>query len=109
MGLYSIPGYDAWKLDHPDNYATDPAECPDWLAEELSALPAFVNEALSERYDRIAAAVIEGDAGKIKAVADEAVAAYIDLTWEVEGRDAHEISRSWRAFDAQQQARRAAA
>lgn len=113
MGLHSIPGYDRWKLDHPDHYATDPEDCPAWLSEELAGNAAFVAEAFSECLDTIAAAHVQcGDISSttpILIATHNAVASYIETVWEREGRDAREIARSWRAYESEQAKRRAAA
>lgn len=101
MGLYSIPGYDRWKLDHPDHYATDPEDCPEWLAEELAGNKEFVAEAFGDHFDSIAEAFVRsGDAedANLPLIAmHNAVAAYIKTVWEHHKGDTAAIRRVWRA------------
>jgi hypothetical protein len=101
MGLHSIPGYDAWKLDHPDNHATDPAECPEWLAAELRANPVFVGEALDDAHEAMRAAFMAGSPINLFDAATKGVESYIAHWWETGREDAEAISAQWKRYAAE--------
>ena len=89
--------------DHasPDD---DLPECPDWVAESLTANAAFVDQALSDSIDRLVAGFLAGDTANLMR---EIVAEYVEHIWLTEGCNAQEIVRSWDAFNAKRDGIRA--